>query len=52
MGTSHIGFFGCYGGTMTVRDAAKVIVVVLLFVTVQQTLMLDINIAGIHPAPS
>lgn len=34
---------------MTGRDAAKVIVVVLLFVTVQQTLMLDIHIAGIHP---
>jgi rod shape-determining protein MreD len=34
---------------MTGRDAAKVIVVVLLFLTVQQTLMLDIRISGIHP---
>ena len=34
---------------MTGRDAAKVIVVVVLFLTVQQTLMLDIHISGIHP---
>lgn len=34
---------------MTARDAAKVILVVLLFLTVQQTLMLDVHFAGIHP---
>jgi rod shape-determining protein MreD len=34
---------------MTGRDAAKVIVVVLLFLTVQQTLMLDIHVGGVHP---
>ena len=34
---------------MTGRDAAQVILVVLLFLTVQQTLMLDIRIGGVHP---
>jgi rod shape-determining protein MreD len=34
---------------MTVRDVARVGLVVLLFVTVQQTLMLDIRLGGIHP---
>ena len=34
---------------MTVRDATRVVLVVLLFVTVQQTLMLDIRVGGVHP---
>jgi rod shape-determining protein MreD len=34
---------------MTVRDVARVTLVVLLFVTVQQTLMLDLRVGGVHP---
>jgi rod shape-determining protein MreD len=34
---------------MTVRDGARVVLVVFLFITVQQTLMLDIRIGGVHP---
>jgi rod shape-determining protein MreD len=31
------------------RDAAKVTLVVFLFITVQQTLMLEVRIGGVHP---
>jgi len=34
---------------VTVRHAARVILTVFLFVTVQQTLVLDIRIGGVHP---
>ena len=34
---------------MTPRDAAKVVLVVFGFLAVQETLMLDIRIGGIHP---
>jgi len=34
---------------MTVRDVARVTLVVLLFVTVQQTLMLDLRVGGVQP---
>lgn len=34
---------------MNARDAAKVTLVVFLFLTVQQTLMLDLRIGGVHP---
>jgi rod shape-determining protein MreD len=34
---------------MTARDAARVTLTVFLFVTVQQTLVLDIRIGGTHP---
>ncbi|HEV3264244.1 MAG TPA: rod shape-determining protein MreD [Acidimicrobiales bacterium] len=34
---------------MTPRDAARVVLVVFGFLTVQETLMLDIRIGGIHP---
>ncbi|HUD16365.1 MAG TPA: hypothetical protein VMQ59_03840 [Acidimicrobiales bacterium] len=34
---------------MTIRDLARVSMVVLLFVIVQQTLMLDLRVGGIHP---
>lgn len=34
---------------MTSRHAARVVLVVLLFVVVQQTVMLDLRFGGIHP---
>jgi rod shape-determining protein MreD len=34
---------------MTVRDVARVALVLLLFVTVQQTLVLDLRVGGVHP---
>ena len=34
---------------MNARDAAKVTLVVFLFITVQQTLMLEVRIGGVHP---
>jgi rod shape-determining protein MreD len=34
---------------VTARDAARVTLVVFLFITVQQTLMLDLRIGGVHP---
>jgi rod shape-determining protein MreD len=34
---------------MTIQDATRVGLVVLGFVTVQQTLMLDIRVGGVHP---
>ncbi|MHB1710239.1 MAG: rod shape-determining protein MreD [Acidimicrobiales bacterium] len=34
---------------MTVRDAARVTLLVFFFVVVQQTLVLDIRIDGVHP---
>ncbi len=34
---------------MTARDAAKVTLIVFLFLTVQQTLVLDLRIGGVHP---
>lgn len=34
---------------MTVREATRVTLVVILFVTVQQTLMLDIRLGTVHP---
>jgi rod shape-determining protein MreD len=34
---------------MTVRDATRVGLVIVLFVTVQQTLVLDLRMGGIHP---
>ncbi len=34
---------------MTMRDVARIGLVVLGFVTVQQTLMLDIRVGGVHP---
>src|SRR5580704_6282857 len=34
---------------MTFQDATRVSLVVLGFVTVQQTLMLDIRVGGVHP---
>ena len=34
---------------MTVREATRVTLVVALFVTVQETLMLDIRLGGVHP---
>ena len=37
------------GSMMTARDAARVVLVVLLFVTVQETLMLDLRVGGVHP---
>jgi rod shape-determining protein MreD len=37
------------GAKLTARDAARVVLVVLLFVIVQNTLMLDLRIGGVHP---
>jgi rod shape-determining protein MreD len=34
---------------MTARDVARISLVVVLFVTVQQTLMLDLRVGGVHP---
>src|SRR5271170_6555127 len=34
---------------MTARDAARVVLVVLLFVTLQETLVLDLRVGGVHP---
>ena len=34
---------------MTARDVARITLVVGLFVTVQQTLMLDLRVGGVHP---
>jgi len=34
---------------MTPRDAARVVLVVLLFVTVQETVVLDLRLGGVHP---
>lgn len=34
---------------MTLRDLARITLVVLLFVAVQQTLMLDLRVGGVHP---
>ena len=34
---------------MTMRDATRIGLVVLGFVTVQQTLILDIRVGGVHP---
>ncbi len=34
---------------MTVRDSTRVCLVVLLFVTVQETLVLDVRVGGVHP---
>ena len=34
---------------MTTRDAARVTLVVFAFIVVQQTLMLDIRVGGVHP---
>jgi rod shape-determining protein MreD len=34
---------------VTVREAARVTLVVALFVTVQETVMLDLRVGGIHP---
>lgn len=34
---------------MTFRDAARISLIVFLFITVQQTLVLDIRLGGIHP---
>jgi rod shape-determining protein MreD len=34
---------------VTARDAARVVLVVFSFLVVQQTLMLDIRIGGVHP---
>jgi rod shape-determining protein MreD len=34
---------------VTIRDAARVTLVVFAFIVVQQTLMLDIRIGGVHP---
>jgi rod shape-determining protein MreD len=34
---------------VTVRDATRVVLVVLLFIMVQQTLILDLRIGGVHP---
>ena len=36
-------------GPVTAREAARVTLVVALFVTVQQTLMLDLRVGGVHP---
>jgi rod shape-determining protein MreD len=37
------------GGTVTAREAARVVLVVVLFVVVQETLVLDLRIGGVHP---
>jgi rod shape-determining protein MreD len=34
---------------VTARDATRVVLVVLLFITVQETLILDLRIGGVHP---
>lgn len=34
---------------MTLRDATRVVLVVVLFVTVQNTLVLDLRVGGVHP---
>src|SRR5580692_3782098 len=36
-------------GPVTTREVARVTVVVALFVTVQNTVMLDVHVGGVHP---